>query len=43
MLAALPKLGLAGSAKAVRRIPERSAPPPCFKLDPGRPGVVAPL
>ena len=37
------KLGLARVAKAARRVPERSAPPPSFTLDAGRPGVVLPL
>lgn len=41
--AALAKFGLARAAKAVRRAPERTAPPPAFRLDAARPGELLPL
>ncbi len=37
------KLGLARAAKALRREPERSAPPHSFKLDATRPGELLPV
>jgi hypothetical protein len=38
----LAKLAVARVAKALRREPERSAPPASFRLDPARPGVLLP-
>ena len=40
---AVAKLGFARMAKAARRAPERSAPPPSFILDAKKPGVLLPL
>ena len=41
--ATLAKFGLARAAKALRRTPERTAPPPAFRLDGARPGDLLPF